>query len=217
MKKLLWFLCSILLILSLTGVSGATVITYGADEYTTPDVWNVISSQPDVDLWHGGWYTVNIEDFDFVDEVDSINIVFHNIYNYNTEDNWLEVWFFDDPDSLGVGSGWRWGDYDGEEVTKPEWENDYSATSLGVWSDTDGPATTNDVVFTIDTDTEIWEILLAYMTNGDSFGIGIDPDCHFYGDEITIEAPVPEPATMLLFGTGLIGLAGLGRKKFFKK
>jgi hypothetical protein len=72
----------------------------------------------------------------------------------------------------------------------------------------------------VDTNLYTYNVTASYLIDG-TFSVGV---ASVWGDfyiaaaqlEINYE-PVPEPGTILLLGAGLIGLIGLGRKKFSKK
>lgn len=161
------------------------------------------------------------------EKIDSVTLKIANINNWDTNWNLLKFYLLDNPNiSDNDGAVDIISIYDGSgTVTQlPFYKNKNKftdSTKLDYeYSDTNGVDLVDQISYSFNSD-EIAK-LSYYLTTSNpygknaTFGIGLDPDCHFFNDGITLEintSPVPEPGTILLLGAGLIGLAGFGQRR----
>jgi len=135
--------------------------------------------------------------------IDSASIAFNQIDNWENEPNVLFVNLLDDA-AYGVATG-----YDGEAEG-----NYFEGAGQLLVSYTDD-STGTPVDFTWNFTAPQLTALNAALANG-NFGIGFDPDCHFYnqGVKLTLNTNVvPEPFSAMLFVVGGGALAFLKKRK----
>lgn len=123
-----------------------------------------------------------------------------NVYFHNADENYPVSTLLVNNFALGV---WH----------KIYTEIDFTDLKANVWIDD----------FLVGNQIQVGPKDATYELNGNTYNfelrkIGIE---HYSGDPIFFDdflvQSVPEPITLLLLGSGLIGLAGYGRKRFFKK
>ena len=217
MKKLLVSL-AILFVLCLSSNVKADTLTF------TPP------GNPDLsDLDHHQVYTWRVNNVNLNgQQITGARITISNIRNWDTNANRLFIHLLDSARNAGVAS---FVDDPTNSVPVTDIRDDFVDTRYHNRSDwlvapgtgdtflTSQSFGTTATNFVYNFNAAQIQALMTYITNGGSFALGFDPDCHFFNDGIRFDiftaapASVPEPATMALLGTGLAGLYARKRRK----
>jgi hypothetical protein len=140
-------------------------------------------------------------------------LTFTDIWNWRHERNNLYTHLLDNPRS---GTNYYWDNQGGGDNFSGQ------GYLVGNWSDPVGGHSRNYNLTYRFSELGLLGALNTYASDG-RFGFGFDPDCHYFNRGVCLTittadkpttTPVPEPASMLLFG---LGMAGVGIVRRFKK
>lgn len=181
------------------------------------DELNIVPSSGQELFWHNYQHTINIVGVGIFDvPLETATLMYSHDNGHGGEPEYYESYLWVEQHSH---SGLTDAEIAASEWSNEGWNNTYgggfggSVTILyGPSGDNAlhrwyyeglGPATFCGPAY----DSLIKDFLLD---TGEILTVSIDFDTFYWGDEIT---PIPEPATMLLLGTGLVGVAGAARRK----